>query len=61
MFIYFTTGEMQKLPVSLQEGQSCGDKLMELVKEDEQGTGIFYKGKQIRLHFCKTGKGEWVQ
>ena len=61
MFIYFTTGAIQQLPVSLQKGQSCGDKLMELVKTDEQGTGIFYKGKQVMLHYCKDGNGEWVQ
>jgi hypothetical protein len=34
---------------------------MELVKTDEQGTGIFYKGKQVMLHYCKDGNGEWVQ
>ena len=61
MFIYFTTGAIQQLPVSLQKGQSCGDKLMELVKTNEEETGIFYKGKQVMLHYCKDGKGEWVQ
>ena len=61
MFIYFTTGAIQQLPVSLQNGQNSGDKLMELVKTYEQGTGIFYKGKQGMLHYCKDGNGEWVQ
>ena len=61
MFIYFTTGAIHQLPVSLQKGQNCGDKLMELVKTDEQGTGIFYKGKQVMLHYCKDGYGEWAQ
>ena len=61
MFIYFTTGAIHQLPVSKQKGQNCGDKLMELVKTDEQGTGIFYKGKQVKLHYCKDGNGEWVQ
>ena len=61
MFIYFTTGVVHQLPVSLQEGQNCGDKLMEQVNTDEQGTGIFYKGKQVMLHYCKDGKGKWVQ
>jgi len=34
---------------------------MELVKTNEEETGIFYKGKQVMLHYCKDGKGEWVQ
>ena len=61
IFIYLTTGEIYKVPISLGLGQTCNEKLMKLVKTNEEGTGIFYKGKQVMLHYCKDGNGEWVR
>ena len=61
IFIYLITGEIHKIPISLGLGQTCNEKFIEIVKDNEEETGVFYKGKQVMLHYCKDGKGEWVQ
>ena len=61
IFIYLTTGEIYKVPISLELGQTCNEKLMEIVKDNEEGNGVLYRGSQVALHYCKTTKGEWIK
>ena len=61
MLLYLAGGDVVKLPITLTADQSCTDKLIQIVEEDSLGTGIYYKGKQVLIYYCKKGTGEWVK
>ena len=61
MILHLASGDVVKLPITLTADQSCTDKLIQIVEEDSLGTGIYYKGKQVLIYYCKKGTGEWVK
>jgi hypothetical protein len=60
IFLFLVNGEVVKIPTTLAEDQTCSDRVLEIVKTNEEETRILYNGQIIFMHYCKTEEGEWV-
>ena len=61
IFLYLVNGQVERIPVTLYEGQNCDDKFIELVKVNKEKTRVLYKNTIVWAHYCKSKKGEWIQ